>query len=142
MQPNRKTRMDELLFEIKGISDKEYQRRVWIRGEGPEVDDFDEAVIRYSHAADMFFKEYKECDVSDMQFNLIMQFHTQFKKFWQDNDLPQMFIDTPQWTKITNLAKNVLKSFGNTHKHRIVSRKLGKLKELIRSKMDAIQGAR
>jgi hypothetical protein len=45
MEIDRKQILASILETIKGISDKEYQKRVWIRGEGTEVDDFDETLL-------------------------------------------------------------------------------------------------
>ena len=112
MHPNNNPTLEAFLEEIVGIADKEYQRRIWIRGEGPECDDFDEAVCRYFNAADSIFEEYKECGISNVQLDLLKKFHEEFKRFWKENDLPQLFIDTPEWTKITLIAKEVLDVFG------------------------------
>ena len=101
----------EFLRNISHISDKEYQTRIWIRGEGPECDDFGEAVCRYSSSADYIFEEYQSYGISDIQLQVLKKFHEEFKKFWVDNDLPQLFIDTPEWTKITLMAKKVLEVF-------------------------------
>lgn len=111
MEINRKQILEGFLEEISDISDKEYQRRVWIRGEGPECDDFDEAVCRYSSSADAIFEQYQEYGISDIQLHVLKKFHEEFKKFWVDNDLPQLFIDTPEWTKIILMAKKVLEAF-------------------------------
>ena len=102
----------KLLLEIiSRISDKSYQKRVWIEGAGPEVDDFDETVCWYSSSVDHIFREYAEYGISNMQMELLKEFHREFKKFWKKNDLPQSFIDTPEWTQITFLAKEVLQAF-------------------------------
>lgn len=37
----------QLLSMVSDITDLEYQKRVWIRLEGPEVEDFDEYVNRF-----------------------------------------------------------------------------------------------
>ena len=111
MYQNKHPTLEVFLEEVSSIADKEYQRRVWIQGKGPECDDFDEAVCRYSNAADSIFEEYKECGVSDAQMDLVKKFHEEFKKFWKENDLPQLFIDIPEWTKITLMAKEVLHAF-------------------------------
>jgi hypothetical protein len=113
--PNNNSALEALLEEIIGIADKEYQRRIWIRGEGPECDDFDETVCRYSNAADSIFEEYEAYSISEIQLSLLKEFHKEFKKFWQENDLPQLFIDTPEWTKITEMAQDILKIFGKTN---------------------------
>jgi hypothetical protein len=101
----------EFLRDISHVSDKEYQTRIWIRGEGPECDDFTEIVCRYSNAAESILEEYEAYGISDIQLQVLKKFHEEFKKFWVDNDLPQLFIDTPEWTKITLMAKKVLEVF-------------------------------
>ena len=116
MSTNRERTLKRLFEELEGISDKEYQRRVWIRGEGPECDDFGESVCRYSLLAESIFDEYKELGFSDIQFDTFKKFHAEYEKFWEDNDWPPLFIDTPEWTKITEMAKEVLKAFNHPKK--------------------------
>ena len=103
--------LKEFLRDMLHISDKEYQRRIWIRGEGPECDDFNETVCRYASSADSIFGEHKAYGISDPQLDALKKFHEEFKKFWIENDLPRLFVDTPEWTKITLLAKEVLQAF-------------------------------
>ena len=109
---NRKQILEGFLSDIADISNKEYQRRIWIHAEGPECDDFTEIVCRYSNASESIFEKYKEYGISDIQLYVLKKFHEEFRIFWIDNDLPQFFIDTPEWTKITLMAKEVLKAFG------------------------------
>ena len=47
MDIDREQILISVLETIKDISDKEYQRRVWIEGRGPECHDFDEAVCDF-----------------------------------------------------------------------------------------------
>ena len=103
--------LKEFLRDISHISDKKYQKRIWILGMGPECDDFDETVCRYSSSVDSIFTEHKDYGVSDAQLNILKKFHEEFERFWIENDLPQLFIDTPEWTKITLMAKEVLQAF-------------------------------
>ena len=93
------------------MADKEYQRKIWIYAEGPECDDFIEIVCRYSNAAESVLEKYEKYGISDIQLCVLKKFHDEFSKFWIDNDLPQLFIDTPEWTKITIMAKEVLEAF-------------------------------
>lgn len=109
---NRKQILDEFLNDIADISDKEYQKRIWINAEGPECDDFTEIVCRYSNAAELIIEKYREYGISDIQLYTLKKFHDAFSTFWIDHDLPQIFIDTPEWTAITILAKKVLGVFG------------------------------
>ena len=111
MDINRKQILESFLSDVADISDKEYQRRIWINAEGPECDDFTEIVCRHSNAAESIFEKHKAYGISGPQLDALKKFHEEFKKFWIENDLPQLFIDTPEWTKITLLAKEVLQAF-------------------------------
>lgn len=93
------------------ISDKEYQKRVWIRGEGPEVDDFDETVCHFSQEGDGIIEKYTDFGLTEHQCQILKKFREQFKAFSNENDFPEEFIDTPEWSRITEMAKEVLKAF-------------------------------
>jgi len=101
-----------LVFRIiRRISDKEYQLRVWIRGQGPECDDFDETCCLFFGEGDSVIKKHKEFGINEFQFILLKSFRDEFKRFSDENDFPNEFIDTPEWNRITEMAKEVLKAF-------------------------------
>ncbi len=110
-EEDKKYILNEFLRNILHISDKEYQKRVWIRGEGPEVDDFDETVCHFFDDGDPILKNYKEFGISEKQHELLNEFRKHIKSFSDENDWPPMFIDSPEWTKITIMAKEVLEAF-------------------------------
>ncbi|MBY0530003.1 MAG: hypothetical protein K2P51_07410 [Rhabdochlamydiaceae bacterium] len=103
--------LSEFLRIILHISDKEYQKRVWIRGEGPEVNDFDETICHFFDDGDPILKNYKIYGISENQQNLLQEFRKLLKSFSDENYWPPMFIDSPEWTNITIRAKEVLQSF-------------------------------
>jgi hypothetical protein len=39
--------LKNLISVVKVIADQEYQERVWLRGEGPQVDSWDEMICRF-----------------------------------------------------------------------------------------------
>ena len=103
----------QFLDIISCISDQEYQKRVWIGGEGPEVDDFDETVCHFFDDGDPILKKYKEYGITENQYRLLKKFRDEFEAF-VDGDrpyLPEDFIDTPEWERMMSLAKDVLKAF-------------------------------
>ena len=106
--------LNEYLENILYITDKEYQKKAWIRGEGP---DFDEAVCRFCDIGDPILSEYNEFGITESQFQLLKKLRDEFEIFFDKNDWPQEFIDTPEWEKIINLAKEVLKAFDYPKKH-------------------------
>ena len=115
MDIDRKQILASCLEVIKGISDKEYQKRVWIRGDGPEVDDFDETVCNFFHDGNDIIQNYRDFEITDQQYHFLVKFRDAFDAFCRGPALkyylPQDFIDTPEWEKITEMAKEVLKAF-------------------------------
>lgn len=98
------------------IACREYQKRVWIKGEGSEVDDFDDTVCDFFVECDSILENYKDFNLTDNQYNLLKSFRGLFDSF-VDGDrpyLPKDFIDTPEWKRITDLAKKILKEFNYT----------------------------
>ncbi len=112
---DRKYILNEFLNNISGISDVEYQKRVWIRGEGPECDDFTETVCHFFDDGDPIINNYKNYGISDGQYHLLVNFRNNFEAFCDgpglEYYLPQNFIDTPEWSKIMEEAKEVLVAF-------------------------------
>ena len=111
MDIDRKQILASCLEIIKGISDKEYQKRVWIRGEGSEVDDFDETVCNFFQDGNGIIKNHKDFGLTDKQYHLLVKFRDKFEAFSDENDWPPKFIDTPEWEKIIAMAKEVLLAF-------------------------------
>ena len=111
MDKDRKQILASCLNVIAGISDKEYQKRVWIRGEGPEVDDFDETICNLFQDGDGVLAEYKDFGVTEIQYQLLKKFRTEIQVFSDENDWPPEFIESPEWEKIMNSAKEVLDAF-------------------------------
>ena len=113
-EEDKKYILNKHLRNISGIGDKEYQKKVWIRGEGPEVDDFDETVCYFFDNGDHILENYQDYKITESQYNILKNFRDEFESF-NDGDhrpyLPEEFIDTPEWEKIMNMAKEVLKAF-------------------------------
>ena len=107
----KKDMLECVLRKIFHIGDKDYQRRVWIRGEGPEVDDFTETVCVFFYAAEIILERPKEFGLTADRLHILEEFSKIFEKFSEENDFPQLFIDTPEWTHITLMAKEVVHAF-------------------------------
>lgn len=111
MEINRKQVVQEFLQNLYRISDKEYQKRIWIEGAGPECHDFDEAVNDFFGDGEPILANYQNYGLSESQHRALQKFYDEFKIFADDNDFPEEFIDTPEWDKIRAMAKEVLKAF-------------------------------
>lgn len=110
-EENKKYILNEHLRNVSHIANKEYQKRVWIRGEGPEVDDFDDTVNDFMVVCDSILENYGDFKVTENQYKILKNFSTQFKSFSDKNYWPPEFIDTPEWGKIIEMAKELLKAF-------------------------------
>jgi len=108
---NKRSIINGFLRNMLGIADKEYQNRIWIKGEGPECDDFDETVCDFFGDSDSIIKNYKDFGITEHQHLLLKKFHTSFKRFCHENNYPEEFIDTPEWNNIINMAQEVLIAF-------------------------------
>ena len=105
---DKKQIIETLIRMVDHISDKEYQKRAWIRGEEA---DFDEAVCLFFGDGDPVLENYKDFGITEEQYKLLKKFSDEFRIFSDENDFPEEFIDTPEWKKITEMAKEILKAF-------------------------------
>jgi hypothetical protein len=111
---DRKYILNAFLKRVESINSKEYQRRVWIEGKGPECDDFGETADFFIDDGEAILKNYKDFNISDNQRLVLQEFWSEFKCFFFSHDrpyFPDEFIDSPEWTKITEMAKEVLSAF-------------------------------
>lgn len=103
--------LNEFLKTIEGISDKKYQERVWIKGEGPEFDDFTETVCMFFERGDYILSDYKAYGIRDEQYNQLQKFRYAFEQFSKNKSWAPEFVDSPEWAEIMKMAKDVLNAF-------------------------------
>jgi hypothetical protein len=110
-ESDRKEVLNGFIRIFTRIYNKEYQRRVWIEGKGPECDDFDETADYILDDGRSIIVNFKDFGITDTQYLLLKTFFDEFEVFSDEHDWPADFIDTPEWTRITEMAKEVLKAF-------------------------------
>ena len=112
MSSNRIRLIERLIEALECLSDRSYQERVWIRGEGPEIDDYDEAVCEFSFVVDIINESYRDYGLTDIQHQALNNYKDKFDSFSHglalDLYLPINFIDTEEWDVIMNGAKELL----------------------------------
>ncbi len=112
----RKSILKSYLNNISHVADEEYQKRVWIRGEGPECDDFGETANQF-FAIEEVLEHSVDYNISEDQRHLLAKFYEAFDAFSPEpHDQSEEFISSPEWQKIIKMAQNVLKSF-HYHKY-------------------------
>ena len=100
--------LEALIRMVEHISNREYQKKSWIEGEGA---DFDEAVCLFFGYCDPVLDSYQDYGLSKHQYQTLKVFRDEFEEFSDDNSWPPSFIDTPEWAKIMDRAKEVLDAF-------------------------------
>lgn len=109
----KKQILNDFFEVIGGISNREYQKRVWILGEGPECDDFTETTCYFFDDGEPILNNYKDYGITEDQFKKLLNFYKLYEAFvYGDRPyLAQDFIDTDEWKIITERAKEILESF-------------------------------
>lgn len=109
-----KKMLKNTLQAIEWISDKAYQRRVWIGGEGPN--DFDETACYFFDNIDPLLNEREKCGLTMNQYQSLKDFRDKFRTFSDENSFELLFIDTSEWCEIVETAKEVLMEFDYKNK--------------------------
>ena len=102
--------LSNLLDIIADLSDKDYQKKAWVRGE-PPGSDFDETVCQFADLVNPILVRYREFGITEKQQVILVKFREKFEAFWEENHWPPDFIDTPEWDEIVSMAKEVLAAF-------------------------------
>ena len=117
-EEDKKYILNEHLRMIWVLTEKEYQRKVWVRGEGAEVNDYndyDETVCYFFDDGDYILEKYRYFNITEKQYQILKAFRDEFEEFVDGPGrkyyLPEVFIDKPEWAKIMESAKEVLKAF-------------------------------
>lgn len=110
-EADRKNILRQHLDHITDLSDIEYQKRVWVKGEGPECEDFDEAVNFFYTFSNIILPHYQDYKINQQQHDVLVNFSHIFKAFAKNHYWPENFIYTDEWKKIMGMAKELLVAF-------------------------------
>ena len=101
-----------LIEVIKDLQDEDYQKRIWVLGEGPECDSFGEAINSFFDYYDSL-KDELQSEKYGLRKKEIAMIHSLAEKLEQyceitptSPDVKKVFKD-PKWQEIRNFAKQV-----------------------------------
>jgi hypothetical protein len=106
--------MKDFFTVILLFSDKIKQKNAWVLGKGPIFLDFDESLITFFDCEKIVLDTSHANKATNAQRIIISKFSDalhHFSKTTARDYLPEDFIDTPEWTQITEMAQEVLKAF-------------------------------
>ncbi len=112
--------LKNVIDSIYAVSDKSYQRRIWIDGKGPEWGDFDETSEYILDDGRSILDNYEKFGITEHQRITLNKFWDEYRIFRDSLGIecfPERFIDSPEWTKVTVLAQEVVKAFNYTYKY-------------------------
>lgn len=113
---DRDTWLRRILDSTRDLADVDYQERVWVRGEGPEVDSSTEAVCRLVDDYDLpsFIAEAAEkAWISNEQLAALRKLEVALARYAagdQSGD-EAVRIASPKWQKVRALAEATLDTF-------------------------------
>ncbi len=105
--------LTSLLEIIQIFSNKQYQKN-WITGESGIG--FDDVCCYFFESAESVIERYKDFKLTEEERYILKKFYDELDRF-NDHELidydclPQKFINSPEWAKIRERAKEVLKAF-------------------------------
>lgn len=114
MNINRKQIMETFIETIADVANKEYQDRVWIKGLGPECDDYSEFINYFLDESEAILASYKDFNITDTQYILLKKFEEKIRSFHNNPDrpyLPEIFLNSSEWLQIIDMAREVLVAF-------------------------------
>ena len=113
---DRETWLRRILEATRDLADEGYQERVWVRGEGPEVNSSTEAVCRLVDDYDLATFLAEAADkawISKDQLTALERLDATLARYADNGEDADdaTGIQSPGWKKIRKLAKATLEAF-------------------------------
>ncbi|MFZ4673932.1 MAG: alpha/beta fold hydrolase [Chlamydiia bacterium] len=112
LKKNQEIKHFQFLYNLHGMGDPVYQKRVWINCEGPECDSFEDSTGSFFENVD---KVLNDTTISEKQYKLLNELKIELKSYC---DIPgrqyfffDEYIDTPEWEQLRKKICFVLQSF-------------------------------
>jgi hypothetical protein len=103
------------LENLDGLSDPNYQERVWVNGLGPECSSFKDDICDYFDYSEGILQDYKLFGLSSNQWQALNEFDKKLRIFCDTIpeivDEKEEILLNPKWHVIQQMAKEVLRAF-------------------------------
>lgn len=110
-----------VLEVLKEFASEDFQIRVWLKGEGPEVSSFEEAVCKFfdDNVIDLLLDvEWRQVGLTENQRNKLKIFRDALDKFndsVEESPHPKDILFNPDWPKVRSLAKEAMDAFKGSY---------------------------
>lgn len=97
---------------VETLADVDYQKRVWVKGEGPECDSFDETINDFFYYYESIVKRKEIREIKENEIQLIKKLKNEIDTF--DTDIPwdgtdEGVLSNPGWPRVVNAAEELSK---------------------------------
>ena len=98
--------MDEV---VQSLADGPYQERVWARGEGNEVDSYDESINSFFYFYRSIKEDHKKYGLSEGEFEKIKHLEKRIREHSRASNMgyDEEIIAHPLWENVIKAAKDV-----------------------------------
>ena len=94
---------------VSTLADTNFQQRVWARGEGPEVDSYDETINDFFDYYRSIKEDYKKYGLSEGEFEKIKHLEKRIREHSRASNMgyDEEIIAHPLWENVIKAAKDV-----------------------------------
>ena len=107
---NKKEWFELIIQQIREISDKEFQKRVWVNADGPKVSSYSEVMCKLYD--DYIFESYIEKYKSEIPSSMLIKLKSLNNMLndynISDSKTDAEIIEDLEWKKIIGLAKQII----------------------------------
>ena len=106
------TEVGVVVDTIKKISDKDYQKRIWVRHEDMDkiVDSYDDTTMYFGEDSDAVLKYADEIEMTDKQHEMLKKLNEMVTAYDMSDERPdeaKEIVEDPKWDEIRSYAKLV-----------------------------------
>jgi len=109
---DQRTWIDQLADVFSALSDRSFQERVWLRGEGPEVSSFDEEVCGLQDKdLDGFIERCSDWNLDPSLASELRSYDVALMEIVRDvgpNARPETVLDDPRWPALREAARRIV----------------------------------
>jgi len=109
--------VDAIVKTLEEFSSEEFQERVWLRGDGPQVSSYEEAVNRFFDdydADELINVQWRDAGLTHDERNKLVAFRETleaFNKLLPKVPHPAEVLGNPGWPRVRAAARNALDGF-------------------------------
>ena len=115
MKKHRIKEIGVIFEEIKTISDEDYQIKIWVNHEDPDiVDSYDDTMMYFLEETYEVLKDGTNVIISDREYQMLKKLYEMVDAYDDLKDRPETdkgIVNDPRWDEVRRYAKSVYAAF-------------------------------